>query len=382
MKRQKQVTLKQLAEHTNLSVAAVSLALIRNPNGTIRVSEETRQRVRKAAKDLGYRHNRAAQVLRKGKTNVIGILSFQAYNQIGARRLHEVVLAVAKTGMTPFVYHVDAVENACSHACEVMLDHQVDGVLLVTPEPQFTQTELNRLLHYQTPVALVGKPTFREVPRYVPDRKAGFEQIVGHLIDEGFRSIGLLCPQSRPDLNSSLHWSTDSVIDGFKEGVKRSRKRIKTSIHCLPPSLNGLEFSNPDEISPYYFQGYIGARALHESKRLPEALVCQNDQIATGAMRAFAEAGLKVPWDIAVTGFDNDPSSSVGIVPMTSVEHPLREMSERAVADLVGAIRSEKPLHHRLTRFPCRLVVRQSSIRRELPKPELLVDLNHLLLDE
>ena len=378
----KRVTLKDLAAHTGLSIGAVSLSLIENPKTTIRVSEDTKERVRKAAHDLGYRHNWAAQVLRKGRTNSIALLSFQGSLQLATRRLHEGVAAVKRAGMNPLIYFVEEYGRETSEQiCNAILDHRVDGVLLLSPGLDFAQHELNRLVKFGTPVAVVGAPFFKGVASFAPDKKQAFELITRHLIEEGFQSLALLCHQVMGKAPQLEGWHSVSAMEGFNRAIEGSpvSRKIRSAIYQMENSIDGSEIGQSEEISPFYASGYLGARRLIKMGNLPEALICSSDKVAFGAMRAFAEAGIRIPHDIAVAGFDNDPSSSAGTVPLTSVDHPLRELSEMAVHSIVRMMKKTRNPESGVTLAPCRLVIRQSSVRRTLSVPELLVDPGALL---
>lgn len=157
-------------------------------------------------------------------------------------------------------------------------------------------------------------------------------------------------------------------MEGIKKAIIQSRRSdVEIRFFFFHPTFKDPVLPPESDLSVLYSTGYLVGQRLARHPSLPDALICQQDSIAEGLIRAFIEQGIRVPWDVAVTGFENDPSSSAGSLPLTSGEQPLDDLSDRAVSDLVALIREGTPLPSRMTVLPCRLYIRQSSVRRHLP---------------
>lgn len=374
MQPKKPVTIRDIASRLDISFQAVAQALSDNPRGTVKVSEETRKRVRKMADKMGYRHNRAAQTLRTGRSGMLGVLSFQGIDQIGIRRLHHSIEEIKKIGLSPVVHHVDsATEETCTQACNEMIDAKVDGVLLLNPTPNFKQDHITRLQATGRPVASIGSPWLKGIPRYLADKPKGFEMLVRHLIEEGYRKIALLCADLQQNKNRQYAWHTLSAREGFESAIKwAGGKKLTIEPHVYPITFEAFRLCLDPAIgiTSLYCAGYMAMRELIETRKVPEALVCQVDAWAVGALRACAEGGLRVPHDMALAGFENDPVSAVGSVPLTTVEHPLSKLCHKAVTGLVEIMNGKAASSQQLVRIPCELIVRQSTMRTPCPRPQ------------
>lgn len=378
----RRVTLKDLGLKLGLSARAVSQALS-DGEGTVKVSAATRERVKALAKELGYRHNLAAKALRTGKTGTLGVLTFHSFPPLAVQRIHYTLEAIkCQSEVTPLIYHSESTdEESCHKACNAMLDAKVDGVLILNPSQEFAHQ--TRLLELGIPVVSVGQPYAGKLPKFVADKKGGFAGLASHLVDEGYKSITFLSRDISHDQDSpGMKWHVASLTEAFQEAKTRAHAAgSKTVFRFHHPKPGVAERSAPNfgEIHSLYAPGYLGMWELIRSGDVPDALMCQVDTWALGALRACAEAGISVPEDMALTGFENDLSSTVGYVPLTSAGQPHREICASAVTELIALIKGEIPLRDRLEMHPCQVIIRQSSVRRKFASlypsdgaPELL----------
>lgn len=374
--RKKAVTQVDLAKAAGLSLGAVSEALISNPNTSINVKPETRERVLKLAREMGYRHNRSAQMLRRGRSDMIGVIASHEHKQLCLYRLKEMTAAVQRSGFSPYLAYNC---RTADEAIENILDSRVDGVIILAPLTRFGLKEIQPLLDYNVPAVAVGQPYLKQhLPTLIANKRGGFGAITQHLIDEGYRNLALLVSDKVPPRGG---FDRTSALKGFEDAVKRgAEKGVVGNIH-YHRQIDGWEIEEHTEMSPFYWVGYLAARRFVESGSLPDAIVCQTDTIAGGAIRAFTEAGVRVPWDVAVTGFENDYSSSSGAIPITSAEQPLYEMSAAAVEILTNMIRNGTQPETRFSRFPCRMFIRQSSVRRKIDPPQIQAPLDSLFVN-
>lgn len=369
----KQVTLKDLANHAGLSIAAVSRCLDTNPKSTARVSEATVKRVKKLAERLGYRHNRAARSLRKRRTDTIGMICFQGFLKSFPHRLVEATSAVKKRGFLPFVHHMhDDSQTTCREICQIMIDHRVDGVMLLSPTHVFSTEEVKWLLSCDIPLVAISNTTVRGIPQFAPDKETGFYLMAKHLIEEGYDPIYLLGNQEAKRAAPTSQASF--ALRGFRRAAKEAADSSKSRFGFVGTQTfaKAREISPVSDPTPVACYGYAAAKRLAEAKKLPDAFLCLNTGEASGVMRALAECGIRVPWDVAVAGFSTEPYSSLGPVPLTTVEHDFKGQCEAATAHLVRLIQGEIKVRHEIIYNSCHLLVSQSTVRR--PMPPLLTE--------
>lgn len=372
-KKDRPVTLKDLARECGLSAAAVSRCLDPNPKSTIRVSVATVQRVAELAQKLGYRHNLAARSLRKGKTETIGLACFHGFLKSSPHRLLEVLAAVKRNGYQPFIHHmVDDSPVACGQLVETMLDHRVDGVLLLQPAEHFPQSEVDRLLAANVPVVSLSTSTLKRIPCYVPDKTQGFYLLAKHLLEEGYCSILLVGGELTDGEIKSLQ--TRSALRGCRRAIEECLDSSTGRLRVLQTrsAANLPRMPEEEHLSAVSLGGYAAAKRLVLAGQLPDALLFMNSAAAAGALRALGEAGVRVPADVAVAGFSAEAFTALGPLPITTVEHYFHEPCNAAVERLARILRGEDRIEQETILSPCRLVVRQSSVRR--PCPPLLPD--------
>lgn len=367
-KTQAPITLKDIARECGLSTAAVSRCLDPNPKSTIRVSEATIKKVAHIAKTLGYRHNMAARSLRKGRPKSIGLVCFQRLLRASPQRLLDAVDAVKSQGYQPIVHHmVDDSPAACQQVVETLLDERVDGVLLLQPSDHFPQSEVNRLLEAQLPVISMATSGLKRIPGYAVDKAQGFFLLARHLLEEGYRSIFLVTGKIAEA--GRRRGQTLSACQGCQRAIEEAGGVSSGRFRIFEARSQGSLPTVPDEehFSATSLGGYAAAKRLVLAGQLPEALLFLNSAAAAGGLRALAEAGVRVPWDVAVAGFNSETFTALGPLPITSVENDFRKPCFAAVQHLTRIIQGETPIRQKFFPSPCHLVIRQSSVRRPCP---------------
>lgn len=366
----KRVTLRDVAHRVGLSMGATSRALIHNPNCTSRVSEATRQRVQRIAAEMGYRHNRAAQSLRTGRTGILAIVVPSAVDSMSVRRMRAAVAATWEAGMSPMVYHSDLTRpEQVDQIIDAVLGSGADGVILCGSN--LTKKHTQMLMERSVPVVFAGGSDLSEVKGFYPDKRDGFFQLGRHLVEEGYRSIGLLTISLKTD-GAMNKGNTQAAVGALRDVEQWAAGRgiaLETRTFCIKSNLLHTGVEVEGTMHPLYSLSYLAMRELIGAGKLPAALMCQNDSWAAAAMLACAEEGIRVPQDIAITGFDNDSFSCVASVPLTTIDNPVEEIFRRAVEELVRWIQSGVPPKVEQHPVPCRLIVRRSSTQREIGRP-------------
>lgn len=369
----KQPTLQDIGDRLGLTKRAVSQALNERA-GTVKVSEATRQRVQAMAKTMGYRQNMAAKALTTGRTGMFGILSFQSLMHVNSVRLLIATEEFRQRNIIPLALNCNSqTEETTMRSVETLIDAGLDGVLLLTPGPKFLARHAEKFREYGISLVSLGYSNEESVPTYSAARVDAFEKIATHLINEGNKSLMLMVRELAE--SQEMRLNPDAPL-GSKEGVKtairkHARKGIKLAIHEIPPEIIDLDSSRLPDIHPLYAPGYLAMREIIRQKKLPDALMCQVDGWAFGAMRACAEAGIRIPQDMAITGYSNDPVGSVAYVPLTTVAEPIKDLCAQAVTELLAMSKDNKPPRNTSTVLPCELIIRQSSVRTPLAQPQV-----------
>jgi len=317
-----------------------------------RYSEETRRRVLEAAEKLGYRPNRAAQMIRRGKSRLIGVVHFGTSTHQARQMAHYLPQAIQRNDYQPFVVDLSWQGDSYQTALERLIEMRVEGVIIAGLVNSFTEKDLQLLQHCGIPTVLLATSTTLNVPAVFSGTRLAFAQMVTHFFEEGHRNLTLL-------VNDYQYPSTLNRIAGFRDGLER---------HCAD-GLKGEIVTLPADKDPFV----AGLPAYHYMKErlagkapLPDGILCSNDRWAQGVFTAALEAGLQIPGDLALSGCDNDPFGALAPYHLTTTTANIGDESEKAVEVLMELI-AGRPLPQQHHVFEHQLIVRESSRRARSP---------------
>ncbi|HWL53715.1 MAG TPA: LacI family DNA-binding transcriptional regulator [Chthoniobacteraceae bacterium] len=306
---------------------------------------DTREKVRRAAEELGYRPNRYARAMRNGKTGLIALIDFGDLRQLSQRKTRAAAEAVIRENYEPLVQEnflpTRSVGDSESAVFQRVVDARVEGVILI--HPRLKRDHLERFLKTGIPTVIIGGgPLDSSIPRFYSERAWGYHALARHLLGLGCRRLGTLAD------------NTDHLTTGVERAVAEHPGDVEVR-HCRPSDVE-----NPFDPARGYLRGKAGMEEILSWKTRPDAVLCGNDEWAQGALAACTEAGLRVPHDIALTGFDDDIGSAFGAVPLTTVAQPIGEMAHGAVQCLFKMIREGRPPQPGEFRFPGTMIIRRS----------------------
>ncbi|MEV5890197.1 LacI family DNA-binding transcriptional regulator [Nonomuraea fuscirosea] len=294
--RQRRVTITDVARHAQVSTTAVSKVL-RNAYG---VSEAMRVKVRAAIDDLGYRPHNAARAMR-GRTFTIGVLLPHIRNPFFADIIDGLTDEISASGYQAIMVQSGGRDPAAERrASDALVDRQVDGVFWVAPACARAQLEQ---LAEETPLVVLGRHD--RSSRYdcvLDDDEVGAELAVEHLIGLGHRRIAHIA--------DSLVSRSTALLQTIRSATY---ERVMTE-HGLAGHIAVARTSYTEE------GGYEGTRELLSRDPRPTAIFAGSDQAAFGALAAVHEAGLTVPGDISVAGYDNARVTGLAHIALTSVD--------------------------------------------------------------
>ncbi|MFI7149806.1 LacI family DNA-binding transcriptional regulator [Nonomuraea sp. NPDC050022] len=294
--RRRRVTIADVAGHAQVSVTAVS-KVIRNAYG---VSPAMKDRVKASIEELGYRPQAAARGMR-GRTFTVGLMLPHIRNPFFADILDGLMEQLAGTGYQAIMIQGGVTRKVEKHAVDALVDRQVDGIIMVAPLAG--RARLEEVAQEVPTVVLARHERSALYDSVFDEDDVGAELVVRHLIELGHRRIAHITHQDNSNARPSdlLH-----VIRA--EAYERVMRE------------HGLD----DEIAiakTYYHEqgGYDGARQLLSRSPRPTAIFAGADQAAFGALAAVHEAGLSVPRDLSVAGYDNTQPAALPNIALTSV---------------------------------------------------------------
>ena len=307
------MTIVDVARHANVSTTAVSKVL-RNAYGA---SPAMRAKVQQAIEELGYRPNAAARGLR-GQTYTIGIMLPDIRNPFFPDILDGITDTLRDTD-----YHVllgPSCDNETDEGklTDAMVDRGMDGLILIAPV--MSKARLERLAT-TVPTVVVGRHS--RSARYdtaTDDDTVGAALVVDHLADLGHRRIAHI-----------EHHETDPARLAEMPNAVRA-DGYRKAMHA-----RGLE---ADVVSTSYTQegGYLGAQQILARPERPTAIFAGADIVAMGVLTALSEAGLSVPEDISLAGYDNTSFAALGPISLTSVDQAGHHIGTDAARLLLARI--------------------------------------------
>lgn len=334
------VTIKEVAKLAGTSAAAVSATLNGTRSKNIRVGQQTRERIYAAAAQLGYLSNPVARSLATGKSKVIGVMlpyaeAFTDHNPFCAQVTNGILQEVVCRHYNLMLY-TGAWMNGSQAA--MMVDSRVDGIVLVLPQadsPVFLKCE-SRHIPY---VSILREPIAGTWTVNSDDLEGG-RLATDHLISLGHRRIAHLKGEENVCTSAPR-------IQGYKNALTAAGISVDDSLILDA----GFDWRG----------GYRTTKsllALPPSRR-PTAIFAANDLCAEGAMRAIREAGLSIPDDIAIVGYDDTWFATMTQPALTSVRMPIEEMGAMAVQMLVDRVEGRDTSDHHPV-LPVSLSVRTS----------------------
>ena len=327
------VSLKMLAEYLDLSAATVSFVLNDAPNRSI--PEKTRERVRQAAKKFGYQPSHIARSLQGQRTHTIGVLLPELGDGYHSQVLSGAADVLMREGYFFFTAHHRHKKDLVAEYPGLLHARGIEGLLAID-----THFESSPPL---PTVAVAGHTAIAGVTNVVLDHERAAELALGHLYALGHRKIAYMRGQL---------FSSDS------------RSRWRSTLH-VARSL-GLEVSpeltirlDKDTQSPEL--GYPGIQQLLVRRSNFSAVLCFNDVSAIGTIRSLHDAGLRVPTDVSVMGFEDILAAEFYTPRLTTIRQPLREMGGIAATLLLRKIEHGKVPE--ISRVDPELVVRESTAK-------------------
>jgi LacI family transcriptional regulator len=328
-------TIRDVARLAEVSIGTASKAL--NSNGRLR--EETREKVRRVAQEIGYRPNDLAQSLHRTRSKTVGIITNDSFGRFSFPIVEALENALADRGIAIFMCNATDDPARERQHLDQLLGKRIDG-LVVTARRADKRPAIGPLPNNIPIVYVFSQADDRDTLSLLPDDEGGARLATGHLIGLGRKRIAHITGPER----------FEAVLlrrRGYEAALSEAGQNPRDGSYL---SGTWSEAWGRDAV----------AQLFDGKSETPDALFCGNDQIARGAADALRERSIDVPRDVAIVGFDNwDVMVNAARPPLSSIDMNLsalgREAGERLLAMIGGA------KDHGVRRLPCTLVVRQSS---------------------
>lgn len=308
--KKRRATLRDVASLAGVDYSTVSRVLRGTRDAATR--PETRERIKKAAKELNYHPNRLARALRTARANYVGVVVTDLANPTNREMIYSIEKVAGAVGVTTVIYHVDDKHRPSHTLWQIAADSHVDGLIIAARlviEGEFGSVD-------DLPCAVVVVNETEIIDDFVAlDHAEGARLATQHLIDLGHRNISLL-PGEPGMLNARRR------IEGYKKSIQAAKLREDIAI-C-----SGY---GPDET-------FDAISTLFEGGKGPTAVLTATLPMAMASLAALRERGLQVPRDISLISLQNDPSADLVDPAISSVDFPVRDLGNTAAQALLEKI--------------------------------------------
>ena len=343
MKGRKDVTIYDIAKELNLSASTVSRAL----KDHYSIGQKTKKAVKKLAEEKGYRPNIIASSLRSKKTNTIGVIM-----PLINRPFISSLISGIETGAKEAGYHVLISQSHDDYETEVanaltLYSSRVSGLIVSLAMGTKNYDHFRQFIRHNIPVVFVDRVT-RELNSdlvVIDNIAAGFEA-TKHLIDQGCKRIAHIAGQQQRNVYRDR-------LTGYKEALEQHQMAIDEN---LTLTHNYLSFED----------GYHCAEKLFELKYPPDGIFCANDTAAIGVIQYAKKHNIKIPEELAIIGFNNDPMSEIVDPPLSTIEHPAIDMGKLAAQQVLKLKEHSDIVHSESIVLRTKLIARASSNRKKI----------------
>jgi LacI family transcriptional regulator len=330
------MNISEIAKRANVSTATVSRTL--NQSGPVKAG--TARKVWRAVTELNYYPNSHARALVSGRSRLIGLIVSDITNPFFPELIRTFEGLASQQQYDVLLTSTDYDTTRMTACLRRMLERKVDGVAMMTSE--MDAGLIKELSKRNVPIVFMDVGQMGPRMSHVSiDYGNGVRQAVDHVVQLGHKHVAFI---TGPLELHSARTRRQAFVDGLRHhGVPLDRKLIREGTHTAEG-------------------GEKAMKELLKLSRLPTAVVCSNDWTAIGALHAIHAAGLRVPEDISLVGFDDIPLSSYITPSLTTVRMSARDVGSTAFQALFSLI-GEGHVEGDVYQIPTRLVVRESTAK-------------------
>ena len=347
-RRSGHVTLRDVAQACGFAVSTVSIVLSEAPL-SLKVATATRELIRTTARQMGYYPDAYARSLRRRRSQPIGVLAFDLSDPFCIPTVRGIQAGLQKASLLPLLIDAQTQRGLFDNYLHMILERRAEGVIVIA---SWVFEEANLLADIEkniVPVVIVGRDlTARGISSVLVDNDAGGALGMSHLLELGHRQIAVIR-------------GPKELFDSEPRWVGAQRAAAAAGVQLDPK----LVFQLPGAVDPNSgFEGGLRfSRQMLSSGRPFTAVLAFDDLTALGVVRGLTEAGLRIPEDCSVLGFDDVLPSAVSTPGITTIRQPLKEMGLQAAQWMVEALEQKTESSPKLYKAQPELVMRMSSTR-------------------
>ncbi|MBN1997572.1 LacI family DNA-binding transcriptional regulator [candidate division KSB1 bacterium] len=331
-------TIKDIAVRLGLSTSTVSRALRNHPD----ISEETRKNVTKLAEELDYRPNLFAQGLKNQQSQIIGVIVPQVKHYFFSAIMSGITDVAYKAGYTVIICQSNEDFQREVTNAQTLLSQRVAGLLVSVSQNSDNLEHFDIFIRRNIPVVFFDRvPDCVNSSCVTVDDYQGAYKAVEYLVKQGYRRIAHIGAQDNLSISANR-------FKGYADALKNNN---------IPLDETLVVFTGLNEE-----HGMEGFDQLHARlDTLPDAIFAVTDPVAVGAFIRIKELKLRIPQDIALVGFSDNPVVSLIDPPMTTVHQPAADIGKTAAGLLFEHIQSGRQFQPKHVVLPTELIVRQST---------------------
>jgi len=334
----KPATIKDIARKLNISISTVSRAMRNAPD----VNADTKRAVMALSEELKYQPNKLALSLKQKQTHNIGVIvpNLDYVLSTMVKGIDEVALEAG--------YTVMVCQSNESFGREIvntrrLLDSLVDGFIISVSSETKVFDHFKKIQEKQMPMVVFDRVTpYLKAPGVRIDNEDGGFQATEHLIEQGYKRIAILAGPKNLGISNQR-------LDGYLKALKKYRIKPEEDL-----------IINCDFNQQY---AYIATQELLNMKKRPDAIFTISDRMAIGAMLAIKEKGLRMPQDIGLVGFNNEPVVSLVTPGISSVDQPAFELGKVAAKLFIETVHNNGDMSDVEEVLKPKLIIRESSLR-------------------
>jgi len=340
MNKNSEPTIHDIARELKISASTVSRALSDNP----RISMKTKDKIKEVAASLGYRPNTLASNLRNKKSNTIGIVVPLINRHFFSSVISGVEDVAFAAGYNVVISQSNDLAEKEINIVQSMFSNRVDGLIISIAMQTSTFEHLKIFMKKNIPLVFFDRAVPEiETDKIVVDDFAGGFKVTQHLIDQGYQRIAHLAgPQ-----NLFTYFDRKN---GYIEALRKNEIPYDKSL-VLVNSLTSDE-------------GISAVRQLMDLPNPPDAIFCGNDTTALSSMIYLRDRGIRIPEDVGIVGFSNEPFSKVVSPSISTIAQPGFQMGQKAAEMLIGQIENKERTYRTIV-LPTELIIRESSSRKK-----------------
>jgi len=334
------VTIKDIAKQAGVSHSTVSRAL----HGSPLISDETIERIRQIAVEMGYFPSAAARSLKTNRSRALGVIVSAIDDPFFSEILQGIEEIAQERGYSLLMAASQRAPEREQAIVQDMRERHVDGLIICSGS--FNASQQRKLLEFGIPIVVINNQAAEEY-RYsiYHDDVDGSRQVTRHLIELRHQRIAYLG-------NSLSGRTTLDRLTGFRQEMDAAGLAIPAEyMHEIPGG-------RPED-------GLVALNHFLSLPQRPTALFCFNDMLAIGVLNGLNMAGIRVPEDISVVGFDNIIFSAYTNPPLTTLDQPKHYIgaeAARLILGLLDSLTGEEPPEQEIQKLKGRLLVRQSTV--------------------